>query len=256
MILCYRVWNVSENFSETVVNVWQHLMDNPDGYLTISFPHLLDITTLTPSHPHTLTRHRQTRQHIQRWLKPGMKLIDVCEHLEQTARTLVAENGLQSGTVWNGFFSTAHSLTCTPSLSCFFADISLLHHNTPSLYYFTFFFPLCPTYSLFIFDLLLLPNTIILNIHIYLAPSLSPSLPPSLPLLPGLAFPTGCSLNHCAAHYTPNAGDDTVLQYDDVCKLDFGTHVNGRIIDCAFTIAFNPVYTNLLTAVKEATNTG
>lgn len=43
----------------------------------------------------------------------------------------------------------------------------------------------------------------------------------------GLAFPTGCSLNHCAAHYTPNAGDTTVLQADDVCKIDFGTHVNG-----------------------------
>ena len=44
----------------------------------------------------------------------------------------------------------------------------------------------------------------------------------------GLAFPTGCSLNHCAAHYTPNAGDKTVLQYDDVCKIDFGTHINGK----------------------------
>ena len=43
----------------------------------------------------------------------------------------------------------------------------------------------------------------------------------------GLAFPTGCSLNHCAAHYTPNAGDPTVLGYDDVCKIDFGTHING-----------------------------
>ena len=72
----------------------------------------------------------------------------------------------------------------------------------------------------------------------------------------GLAFPTGCSLNHCAAHYTPNAGDPTVLQYDDVCKIDFGTHVNGRIIDCAFTLAFNPKYDKLLEAVKDATNTG
>ena len=27
-------------------------------------------------------------------------------------------------------------------------------------------------------------------------------------------------------------------------------------MDCAFTVAFNPVYDNLLTAVKEATNTG
>ncbi|XP_028398280.1 methionine aminopeptidase 2B-like [Dendronephthya gigantea] len=72
----------------------------------------------------------------------------------------------------------------------------------------------------------------------------------------GLAFPTGCSINHCAAHYTPNAGDKTVLQYDDVCKIDFGTHINGRIIDCAFTVAFNPQFDPLLNAVREATNTG
>lgn len=72
----------------------------------------------------------------------------------------------------------------------------------------------------------------------------------------GLAFPTGCSLNHCAAHYTPNAGDKTVLQYDDVCKIDFGTHINGRIIDCAFTMTFDPKYDELLKAVKDATNTG
>ena len=90
----------------------------------------------------------------------------------------------------------------------------------------------------------------------------------------GLAFPTGriivssvdllfiftskkgCSLNHCAAHYTPNNGDNTILQRDDVCKIDFGTHINGRIIDCAWTVAFNPKYDELLKAVREATNTG
>lgn len=72
----------------------------------------------------------------------------------------------------------------------------------------------------------------------------------------GIAFPTGCSINECAAHYTPNPGDDTVLGKDDVMKIDFGTQVNGNIIDCAFTVAFNPVYDNLLTAVKEATNEG
>lgn len=48
----------------------------------------------------------------------------------------------------------------------------------------------------------------------------------------GLAFPTGCSINNCAAHYTPNAGDPTVLQYDDVCKIDFGTHINGKFYRC------------------------
>jgi len=72
----------------------------------------------------------------------------------------------------------------------------------------------------------------------------------------GIAFPTGCSLNHVAAHYTPNGGDNTVLQYGDVMKLDFGTHVNGHIIDCAFTVAFDPKFDNLLQAVKDATNTG
>jgi methionyl aminopeptidase len=72
----------------------------------------------------------------------------------------------------------------------------------------------------------------------------------------GIAFPTGCSLNHVAAHYTPNAGDTTVLSYDDVCKIDIGTHVNGHIIDSAFTLTFNPKYDRLKEAVREATNTG
>ena len=38
------------------------------------------------------------------------------------------------------------------------------------------------------------------------------------------------SLNHVAAHYTPNNGDFTVLGKDDVMKVDFGTHVNGIFI--------------------------
>ena len=47
-----------------------------------------------------------------------------------------------------------------------------------------------------------------------------------------------------------------MLKYDDVMKIDFGTQVGGLIIDCAFTVAFNPTYDNLLMAAKEATNTG
>ncbi len=107
--------------------------------------------------------HRQTRQHIQRWAKPGMKMIDICEELESTARKLIRENGLEAG----------------------------------------------------------------------------------------LAFPTGCSINHCAAHYTPNAGDETVLGADDVVKMDFGTHIKGRIIDCAWTMTFNPKFDPLKEAVRE-----
>ncbi|XP_041349924.1 methionine aminopeptidase 2-like [Gigantopelta aegis] len=112
--------------------------------------------------------HRQTRKYMRSIIKPGMLMIDICETLENTARKLIQENGLEAG----------------------------------------------------------------------------------------LAFPTGCSLNHCAAHYTPNAGDTTVLQYDDVCKIDFGTHINGHLVDCAFTMTFNPKYDKLLEAVKDATNTG
>ena len=72
----------------------------------------------------------------------------------------------------------------------------------------------------------------------------------------GIAFPTGCSLNNVAAHYTPNKGDKTVLSYDDVMKIDFGTQINGRIIDSAFTVHFNPKFDPVVDAAREATNTG
>jgi len=112
--------------------------------------------------------HRQVRQFMQGIIKPGIRLIDMCEQLENMNRKLVQENGLKAG----------------------------------------------------------------------------------------IAFPTGCSLNYVAAHYTPNNGDDTVLGYDDVMKVDFGTHINGRIIDCAFTVAFNPKFDPLLQTVKNATDAG
>lgn len=117
---------------------------------------------------HAAEAHRQTRDHIRKWIKPGMTMIQICEELESTARRLIGEDGLKAG----------------------------------------------------------------------------------------LAFPTGCSRNHCAAHYTPNTGDTTVLEYDDVVKIDFGTHINGRIIDCAFTLHFNPRYDPLVKGVQEATEAG
>lgn len=72
-----------------------------------------------------------------------------------------------------------------------------------------------------------------------------------------MGFPTGLALNNCAAHYTPNAGQkEIVLQQEDVMKVDFGVHINGWIVDSAFTISFDPMYDNLLAAVKDATNIG
>jgi methionyl aminopeptidase len=73
----------------------------------------------------------------------------------------------------------------------------------------------------------------------------------------GIAFPTGMSLNHCAAHWTPNPGDDTVLGAKDILKVDIGVHVQGHIIDSAFTLTFdNPTLEPLRDAVRAATNTG
>ena len=73
----------------------------------------------------------------------------------------------------------------------------------------------------------------------------------------GLGFPTGLCVNHITAHDTPNpGGKEVILGKDDVLKVDFGVHVNGRIVDSAFTVAFDHKYDNLLAAVREATNTG
>jgi methionyl aminopeptidase len=46
------------------------------------------------------------------------------------------------------------------------------------------------------------------------------------------------------------------LQAEDVLKVDFGVHVNGRIVDSAFTLNWEPTYDRLLEAVKDATETG
>lgn len=84
-----------------------------------------------------------------------------------------------------------------------------------------------------------------------------PGSEPGEHLKAGLAFPTGLCVNNIAAHWTPNpGGKEVILQHDDVLKVDFGVHVNGRIVDSAFTVAANTVYDPLLAAVKAATNTG
>jgi methionine aminopeptidase type II len=69
----------------------------------------------------------------------------------------------------------------------------------------------------------------------------------------GIGFPVGYSINNCIAHDTASPTDNRILNFDDVVKIDYGTHVNGRIIDSAFTLAYNPKFSPLLEATKEAT---
>jgi methionyl aminopeptidase len=75
-------------------------------------------------------------------------------------------------------------------------------------------------------------------------------------LIAGVAFPVGCSINNVIAHDTANPNDNRTIGYDDICKIDFGVHINGMIIDSAFSVAFNPQYEELLEASREATATG
>ena len=72
----------------------------------------------------------------------------------------------------------------------------------------------------------------------------------------GIGFPVGLSVNDCAAHWHPMKDNSTVLKKDDIIKIDFGTETNGWITDSAFTVCFDSKYDNLMTAVKEATETG
>lgn len=72
----------------------------------------------------------------------------------------------------------------------------------------------------------------------------------------GVAFPTGLSLNNCICHDTANFNDPRMFKIDDLCKIDFGVHLNGNIIDCAFSVCFNQEYEPLLNASKEATYMG
>lgn len=75
-------------------------------------------------------------------------------------------------------------------------------------------------------------------------------------LTAGIAFPTGVSLNNVIAHDSANPDDERIFKYDDICKIDFGVHFNGHIIDSAFSCTFNPKYEPLLLASKEAVWTG
>lgn len=72
----------------------------------------------------------------------------------------------------------------------------------------------------------------------------------------GIGFPTGISINNCAAHFTPTMNDQTIIDKNDVIKIDFGCHEDGWIIDSAFTHTFDKKYDELLKASKEATYQG
>lgn len=66
------------------------------------------------------------------------------------------------------------------------------------------------------------------------------------------AFPVNISLNEIAAHYTPPEGDETVFTEEHVAKVDFGVHVDGCIIDQAFTVDLTGENAKLVEASEAA----
>ena len=112
--------------------------------------------------------HREVRRYISDWVKPGMKLIDVCGAFIFTI-SVIKRIGDQNET----------------DVFCFVPTLSETLENSVR------------------------------------------RLIEERGLEAGIAFPTGCSQNHIAAHWTPNGGDNTIIDKDDVIKFDFGTQING-----------------------------
>ncbi|MFX1313575.1 MAG: M24 family metallopeptidase, partial [Promethearchaeota archaeon] len=54
------------------------------------------------------------------------------------------------------------------------------------------------------------------------------------------AFPVNISINNIAAHYTsPPKDDGLTINDNDIVKIDLGVHIEGYIVDTAFTVKFN-----------------
>ncbi len=67
------------------------------------------------------------------------------------------------------------------------------------------------------------------------------------------AWPAQISLNHVAAHFTPDPDEEIILNDEVVC-LDVGAHVNGAIGDNALSVDLSGKHSALIDAAKDALN--
>tara|TARA_B100000989_G_scaffold298157_1_gene286352 strand:+ start:265 stop:1251 length:987 start_codon:yes stop_codon:yes gene_type:complete len=76
-------------------------------------------------------------------------------------------------------------------------------------------------------------------------------------IIDGIAFPVGVSVNNICAHDTClDKNDKRVFNLEkDLIKIDFGVHIDGIIIDNAFTYTRNPDLSLLVQASEEMVNT-
>ena len=66
------------------------------------------------------------------------------------------------------------------------------------------------------------------------------------------AWPVNISRNEIAAHYSPTQDDDTIIQENDLVKLDVGVAVDGYLADTASTVALSEEDKILVEAVEKA----
>jgi methionyl aminopeptidase len=65
------------------------------------------------------------------------------------------------------------------------------------------------------------------------------------------AWPVQVGCNEVAAHFTPDADDNSLCDDKLIC-LDVGAHINGCIGDCARTVDLSGKYSDLVKAAKDA----
>lgn len=67
-----------------------------------------------------------------------------------------------------------------------------------------------------------------------------------------IAFPVGININDIVAHYSPPYDCTTILNKNDLVKIDFGLHLNGIIIDSSRTYSIDTIECNIIKVAKEA----
>lgn len=73
----------------------------------------------------------------------------------------------------------------------------------------------------------------------------------------GVGFLLGINNREVTAHDSAITNDKRLVKKGDMLKLDFGTHINGNIIDSAFTVSLaDKMYNPLLEASKDGMWTG
>ena len=69
------------------------------------------------------------------------------------------------------------------------------------------------------------------------------------------AFPCNIGRNEVGAHYTPVPSDSSEFSSGDLVKVDFGLHLDGYIVDIAFSVALSSVDQKLVDAADESLRT-